>query len=505
MLHRDDDRKLTEKFRIYKRRNALKALAIAMHKRQIVSLKIEEVDEIIEDDELLESLRVNGLLRGEEVIRFAPHQTVQEHFAALAIQDSIENQIHGVDENNIINMSQTANDAWWAETYIQLAGIIPNPNQLAQKVAEYNPWLAWWCVEEGQTVDDKTQEVIEAQSIALVDSKSDVDRRNAVQALIKLPHARVINQLAKLAIDSEAWVAKPARQALDELGESGRIAFIRIFEECITRFYPPVRTAIGRSLSEWGDKRRGVGVITINGATILDIDWVTIPAGEFQYQDEKQPRHLEAFDIERYPITYAQFQCFIDATDVNDDRWWDGMPNEEKAYGTVYKTREFSEQNNKYLNHPRTNVSWYQAMAFCRWLSNKLGYKVDLPTEQQWERAARGRDGLEYPYGNKFDSTKGNTRETGIGQTSAVGIFPDGASPDGIMDMSGNVWQWCLNKYDPPDHTTVDQSGASRMLRSGAFSRRNYNSRTVSRNSNPPYLRYDSYGFRVCRSQFQSG
>jgi formylglycine-generating enzyme required for sulfatase activity len=98
-----------------------------------------------------------------------------------------------------------------------------------------------------------------------------------------------------------------------------------------------------------------------------------------------------------------------------------------------------SEQDFKYANHPRDTVSWRQAMAFCRWFSWRLGggsdlkkvdeWAVRLPTEFEWEKAARGTDGRVYPYEGDFDATKCNTRETGLHQTSAVGIFPNGASP----------------------------------------------------------------------------
>ncbi len=241
------------------------------------------------------------------------------------------------------------------------------------------------------------------------------------------------------------------------------------------------------------DDREGIGVKD----GLPDIDWVTIPdKGKWVYQDAKH-KPLPEFKISRYPITYAQFQIFINASDVVDNRWWDGMPDEEEVYGTVYKTREFSEQNNKYWNHPRTHVSWYQAIAFCRWLSDKLGYTVDLPTEEQWERAARGTDRRTYPYGNEFDATKGNTSETGIGQTSVVGIFPDGASPDGVLDMSGNVWQWCLNKYNSPENIAVDASGETRVLRGGAFSYYQPSARASSRKPNVPSRRLNASGFRV--------
>src|SRR5690606_20791550 len=150
--------------------------------------------------------------------------------------------------------------------------------------------------------------------------------------------------------------------------------------------------------------------------------------------EEGIPQHevdLPAYHISRYPITYAQFQAFLDAPDgFYHPGWWDGLAanDDDKA--------QPGEPDFPYANHPREHVSWYGAVAFCRWLTAKLGYEVRLPTESEWEKAARGTDGRIYPYGDEYDVAKANIGETGIGQTSAVGLFPDGASPYGALDMS---------------------------------------------------------------------
>jgi hypothetical protein len=262
------------------------------------------------------------------------------------------------------------------------------------------------------------------------------------------------------------------------------------------RVSPQSRLEIGNTLAEWGDPRKGVGNTTItvgthNGVSVQveipDIDWVTIPAGQFIYGDDNKKKDhpsypqpadrkvltLPAFQISRYPVTYRQFQAFInDPEGFYDRRWWEGLtiPN---GHNSAPGNQQF-----KVWNHPRENVSWYDAIAFCRWLSWRLSespigtsngmsdaasgkwptydamkpstWRVRLPTEFEWERVARGTNGLIYPYGNTFDAARGNTFDAGIGQTSAVGIFPNGASPDGVLDMSGNVWQWCLSDYSNP-------------------------------------------------------
>ncbi len=236
-----------------------------------------------------------------------------------------------------------------------------------------------------------------------------------------------------------------------------------------------------------------------------DVDWMTIPDdGEWVYQNDKHPG-LPTFQMSRYPITYRQFQAFIDDPDGwPDDRWWEGLAASAEHRSTA------GNQAFKYGNHPRERVSWYDAMAFCRWWSWRLGggydltkvgeWAVRLPTEYEWEKAARGRKGLIYPYGNEFDAGKGNTSETGIKQTSAVGLFPAGRSPYGVEEMSGNVWEWCLSDRANPQLRAEDEdvrTSASRTLRGGSWYGYQSYARAAYRLSRDPDYRVYGIGFRV--------
>ncbi|NBO66226.1 MAG: hypothetical protein EBU88_15525, partial [Acidobacteria bacterium] len=258
------------------------------------------------------------------------------------------------------------------------------------------------------------------------------------------------------------------------------------------------------------DDRPGVGTkVDQRGVRLPDIDWVEIPAGEFLYghkdEEDNPPQKLKLgqFEISRYPVTYKQFQVFIDDPEgIRDQRWFAGLVGDENE-------QQPREQVFQFDNHPRERVSWYQAVAFCRWLSWRLGgeyaidridqWKVRLPTEQEWERAARGTNGRIYPYGDEYDPAKGNTSDTYIG-LCAVGIFPHGSSPEGAMDMSGNVWEWCLKTIENnqtaltvPESTHWDKA----PLRGGSWDYPGDYARAVCRVDYPPHGRGFEIGFRV--------
>ena len=223
-----------------------------------------------------------------------------------------------------------------------------------------------------------------------------------------------------------------------------------------------------------------------------------VPAGKFKYGNGKQQLKLNAFQIARYPITNVQYQCFIDDHGYETDMWWQGLANRSYPKRATWN----------YSNHPRETVCWFEAMAFCKWLDSRLRARGDLPptvqirlpTEQEWEKAARGTNGRAYPWGDfRNDCTNIRETENRLGQTSPVGIFPHGVSPYGALDMSGNVWEWCLNKYDDPSDTSPCGEDR-RVLRGGSWDDDQPNSRCASRFVNHPVIRNYHLGFRLVRA-----
>jgi formylglycine-generating enzyme required for sulfatase activity len=150
-------------------------------------------------------------------------------------------------------------------------------------------------------------------------------------------------------------------------------------------------------------------------------------------------------------------------------------------------------------------VDWYEAVAFSRWLAAQLNQPIRLLTEQEWEKAARGTDGREYPWGNGYIKGRANVDESGekgeyLAQTTAVGLYPMDNSPYGVRDMTGNVWEWCLNKYDQPEQIEPDTSGGRRVLRGGSWFLNPEFARAAHRYRDLPDFRGNDRGFRVLLS-----
>jgi toxoflavin biosynthesis protein ToxD len=200
---------------------------------------------------------------------------------------------------------------------------------------------------------------------------------------------------------------------------------------------------------------------------------VAVPAGSFlmgsdqgydnQADRDELPQHtvmLEAYHISIYPLIVAEYACFLHATQRPAPRAWLTQVTER-------------------IDCPVVGVSWHDAVAYAHWLTQATDDDWRLPSEAEWEKAARGTDGRIYPWGNQWDKTKANAWD-GRGspnETTPVGAYPQGTSPYGVQDMSGNVWEWTSTDYQPYPYQANDgredlSRTARRVLRGGSC--RNY-------------------------------
>ena len=252
------------------------------------------------------------------------------------------------------------------------------------------------------------------------------------------------------------------------------------------------RADIGDWLASVGDPRPGTGIRENgDGRSEPDLVWCPVPAGEVYLRDFDEPFHCEDFYIAQYPVTWAQYNLFLeDALGHADARWWDGLE----------RRHEYERVDVPVSNLPAQEVSWYDAVAYCRWLSDRLGFEVRLPTEWEWEKAATDGDpDRVYAWGSTWQGDFANTRNSNLRRAIAVGMYPMGASPVGALDMTGNVLEWCINEFGDPRRMDVD-SPASRVMRGGSWFLIPAYSRTTFRVGDNPYMRFNSVGFRLVAS-----
>jgi formylglycine-generating enzyme required for sulfatase activity len=252
---------------------------------------------------------------------------------------------------------------------------------------------------------------------------------------------------------------------------------------------------------------------------------VYVPAGEFEMgsiegDDDEEPVHtvvLDAFWIDQTEVSVEQFRQFVTATDhetTAEERgasWaWTGDEWEELEGADWAHPQGPGSQATD--SHPVVHVSWYDARAYCEWAGGRL------PTEAEWEYAARGPDSLVYPWGNDFDCAKGNFDDEtalddhvvpggagcdGYDRTAPVGSFPEGRSWVSAHDLSGNVWEWVADWYaedyydrSPRENPTGPPGGGYRVLRGGSWGSFVRHVRGALRNRLDPIYTFVNYGFR---------
>ncbi len=237
-------------------------------------------------------------------------------------------------------------------------------------------------------------------------------------------------------------------------------------------------------------------------AHAADNDMILIPAGEFtmganpdqlpkiaesvggmvKYIENATPRrklNLPAFYIDKYEVTNEQYKKFVDATGHTPPEHWEG--------GKIPGKKE---------KHPVVYVSLEDAKAYAKWAGKRL------PTEAEWEKAARGTDGRLFPWGNKYKRKRANTDEARKGKTTEVGSFKKGVSPYGVHDMAGNVWEWTSDFYQAyPGSTCKDEFfGKERyVLRGGSFMDFKNDALTIVRSKFTPRTTDENVGFRCVK------
>ncbi len=250
---------------------------------------------------------------------------------------------------------------------------------------------------------------------------------------------------------------------------------------------------------------------------------IEIPTGTFLMGSDSlpdaAPQHrlaLDAFRIGKYPVTNAEYREFIAGGGyVDEHHWtavgWRWLASRGNDTAATQGDPRFSD-----ARQPVIGVSWYEAVAYCRWLSDKLARAFRLPTEAEWEKAARGAsDARRFPWGNSFQADRANTAELGLGHTTRVDAFPQGVSPYGVCDLAGNVFEWTGSKwgrnwqqlefvypYDAGDGREDAEGSAARVMRGGSWFNPYYEANVSNRARYLPGSRGTNIGFRIVEKEY---
>lgn len=274
-------------------------------------------------------------------------------------------------------------------------------------------------------------------------------------------------------------------------------------------------------LGQLGDPRFDAGLFYLpcrcRGQAEAQQGFVAVPAEPFAMGSRKgdkdawddeygnPPQLTISYDywIARYPVTVAQFAAFVAAGGYGEDAWWPpaGLAWQRGEWDSQVEektTKDWLAQRTPekrlvpmwwddqiaYPNRPVMGVSWFEAMAYAAWLDDRLksrvswvpaGYRVRLPTEAEWEKAARAGDGRRYPWGDEdWDEGRANISDSKIGRPSTIGMYPRGSTPNGLHDLSGNIWEWTLSlsqnyPYLSDDGRNDPNAAGRRVVRGGSW------------------------------------
>jgi formylglycine-generating enzyme required for sulfatase activity len=236
--------------------------------------------------------------------------------------------------------------------------------------------------------------------------------------------------------------------------------------------------------------------------------------------ERQMPQHrvnLDGFWIGETEVTNAQYRPFVEAGGYQRRELWTDVGWQWREENGITQPGCWYDGTWNQPDHPVVCVSWYEAVAYTRWLAQETGVDVRLPTEAQWEKAARGADARTWPWGNEppdgarlnycdrncEHDWKDETVDDGYRYTAPAGSYPAGASPYGVLDMAGNVWEWTSSLYRDYPYWANDgrediTASGSRILRGGAWFNDRHWAPCAFRNWDNATTRHDEAGFRCC-------
>jgi len=425
-------------------------------------------------------LRAGLLLERDTGVFTFPHRSFQEFLAGTYIDsEDEENFVSKADKlaNNLMVWREAI--LWAVSRCVNVRGNVNNPIMLAASLCpsttpkDQNDWLRIWFA--GEVLLETGIDRVEENDLG----------KNTILPLVRSRLAQLLEQNA---------------------------------------LTPRERAEAGNTLAKLSDPRIGV---------THDFLFCEIPAGVFQMGDEgkqfKYDKIKSNYFMSRYPITNAQFDLFVKDGGYTQDEWWtkaglkwlnENKSKDRRNFGSAYDL----------LNHPAVGVTWHEAYAFTRWATKNIErltlsvwknrkieplhlengkFEIRLPSEAEWEYAAHGGKNSRYPWNSdEITPNHANYSDTNLNVTSTVGAFPLGMNDYGLLDMSGNVWEWCSTEWlgDYKDYLKKEnnnpEGSVARVVRGGAYYDVGSSLRCAYRYGYPPFFRDDYLGFRVVVSSF---
>lgn len=435
--------------------------------KQVIKGPLDEIGKSdIDPEKLLLNIRDrSGIFMGysEKDYGFT-HLSFQEYLSAEEIRNRrlFQSLISNYDKR------------WWKEVLL-LCLALNNPSMIEDFMERVIPTEHF--LSEISLIIDAIKDSIKKPSRPLIDALNNKDlapqaRYHAIRIMKEIGGDKIVETLKRRLKDDDEKLTIEAYEALKYLGAAEGIEK-PVIKGISERFIAPIDSA----------------------------EMVLIPTGTFLYgsrdddkaarSDEKPQRviDLSAFYMDVFPVTNERYCRFLNEKRPSKkdlERWIDLKSSYQKERCRIKKDGSRYKIEKGYEMHPVIYVTWHGASEYASWTDKRL------PTEQEWEKAARGAEGRIYPWGNRFDKSLCNSFESGEGRTTKVTQYPEGKSPYGCYDMAGNVWEWTDSFYDDEKETNV--------LRGGSWDYRGDFCRCANRYRIYPVDWYFSVGFRCARA-----
>ncbi len=414
-----------------------------------------------------ELIERSGLLRQKSKTTYDfSHLTFQEYFTALDFH-------RRGDETGLLTH---LGDPWWREVILLFVGLQADAGELITRLRLHDLYLAAAALADARPAETVGFETTSRELVKELQQRLDSEDRERLAAADALAELRGWGAreylLGRVQDQGHPEVALPAALALARATDRATLSSLWPQIGPVLRL---LHGGLGRREGGWDER-------ILMELERLGFPLVRIPAGKFRMGEgrEQHDVELKEYWIGKYPVTNDQFEQYAKETGPQAPTAWRSASGRGKE------------------RHPVVNVSWHEALAFCKWAG------LTLPSEPEWEKAARGTDGRTYPWGNQWDDTKCNVSGRG---TTAVDEHPGGVGPCGCWDTVGNVWEWTRSlakgyPYDAGDGREAMDAPGNRVLRGGSW----HDSRGFARCAFPydytPVDRYDYFGFRVVASPF---